>query len=428
MSKLSNQPIKGMLDDFPEDMRLYKWMRNKIEEVAANNLFEEYDAPVLELTSLFTTKTSEELIKEQSYSFIDRGGREVLLRPEMTPSLARLISQKAKESPRPFRWYSIPKCYRYEQPQKGRLREFRQLNFDLIGEDSIINDFEMIIVIFELMATFSIPTTSFVVKFNHRKVVSDFFEERGFDKNTTLKLFKIIDKRDKLPTEAFKEILKKKFNPSQITIIDQYLEITKLSDIPTKNEKLKKYTLEFESFIKDLHLNDNLKFSPTTIRGLDYYTGLVFEVYQMNGTIKRALFGGGRYDNLLSDYINENLSGIGLGMGLYIFTLFLRELNLLPKNLQPEKSCLITLMESGDYPFVCAVKNKLNQLGYHTEISLSSGSFKKIFNKVEKKNFKYLTIIGSEEKLTKKIKIKNMKDKTELEVPIDDSKTIYRRG
>ena len=420
MSKLSNQPIKGMLDDFPEDMRLYKWIKNKIDIVAAKNLFEEYDAPVLEPVSLFATKTSEELIKEQSYSFTDKGGRDIILRPEMTPSLARLISQKVKESPKPFRWYSLPKCYRYEQPQKGRLREFRQLNIDLVGEDSIISDWEMLGIILELMSSFSVARDSFVIKFNHRGLVTDFLEDQGFDKPSILKLFKIVDKRDKLPSQIFADMLKKEFNSSQIAIINQYLEMSKLSQLGIKNENLKKYPAQFEAFIKDLGLSDTVKFSPTTVRGLDYYTGLVFEVYQKGGTIKRSLFGGGRYDNLVSGHVNENLSGIGVGMGLLIFTLFLKELNLLPSNLQSEKTCLIALMESGDYPFAYAAKKKLNREGYKTEISLNSGSLKKIFNKAEKKSFQSLTIIGSEEKLRKTIKIKNLKDKTETEMMIDD--------
>ena len=416
MDKLSNKPIKGMLDDFPEDMALYKWISHKINKIAESNLFCEYDAPILEPIDIFAAKSSEELVKEQSYSFIDKGNRNLILRPEMTPSMARMVSQKVKEASKPFRWYSIPKCYRYEQPQKGRLREFRQLNVDLIGDDSILADFEILQIIVEIMKDFKVPSDAFKININHRNIIANFLQHHDFNDSNILDFFKLIDKKDKLPEEAFNQSLQSKFNSKQIDFIYKYLNSKKFSDLSIKNEALQHYIFNFEQFIDQLNLSNQIEFAPTTVRGLDYYTGLVFEIYQTNGSIKRALFGGGRYDNLISSYTKESLSGIGFGMGIYIFILFLKELRLVPQHLMPQKSCLISLLDLKNYPFGSKVNQMLKERGFQTELSHHSGSFKKIFNKVEKKNFQYLVILGDDEVINKKIKIKEIKSKRENEM------------
>ena len=429
MNKLTIKPVKGMLDDFPKDMLLYKWIKNKIGTIMENNLFEEYDAPVLESIDIFAAKSSEELIREQSYSFIDKGGRELILRPEMTPSLARLVSQKIKELPKPLRWYSFPKCYRYEQPQKGRIREFRQLNVDLIGEDSIILDLEMIKMIVEIMNDFNVPANAFEIRINNRNIVSEFLRNNNFEDDLLPIFFNLVDKKDKLSIGDFTTNLQKHFNNKQIETIKFYLDADNLSEITSKGSTQNAYAEEFEYLINKTGLCNAVSYSPSTVRGLDYYTGLVFEVYGVKNNIERALFGGGRYDNLISSYVNENVSGIGFGMGVYIFTLFLSELNLLPdpQALSPKKTCLIALLDNKEYPFACCVKEFLKNKGYKTEFFSHSGSFKKLFAKAEKKGFEYLTVIGSDESLNKKIKIKhlqpsndvNSSDKKIEEVTID---------
>ncbi|MBL8993117.1 MAG: ATP phosphoribosyltransferase regulatory subunit, partial [Spirochaetia bacterium] len=220
----SNQPQKGMLDEFPWDLARTRFVEGKIKTILESFHYLEYDAPVLEDIEIFSKKSGDELVREQAYTLTDKGQRELVLRPEMTPSLARMISQIAREKPRPYRWYSIPKCYRYERPQKGRLREFRQLNVDLMGDESIYSDFEMCRLVVKIMRAFGVPDAAFQIRFNHREVLNALLEKQNFSPEKQKWFYRMADRRDKLPKEVFDQEAAKGLSETEAAFLNQYLE------------------------------------------------------------------------------------------------------------------------------------------------------------------------------------------------------------
>ena len=400
MNFFSNQPLKGMNDELPEDLYEYKYIREKIEIISSLFNYQEYDAPVLEPLSLYAAKSSEELVKEQSYCFIDRGKREVVLRPEMTPSLARIISRVVKEKSRPFRWYSIPKCYRYERPQKGRLREFRQVNFDLLGYDGVYGDLEIIQMVVKLMEIFSVPTSKYIIYYNNRKMISEFLSSQGFAAEKQRLLFRLIDKKNKLNSQEWEREISI-FSAREKKVIEEYCSTNSPISL------LRKYQLQNLEIYREMELIQNLaqqmglesyfQFNPLIVRGLDYYTGMVFEVYSQSTGISRALFGGGRYDHLLELFSKEKLSGIGFGMGVYIFSLFLKENKLLTLADKNKTIYQIAFMGDENYSPALKLANQIRDSGKTCELVPIKGSVKKIFQKAETRKLDYIAIVGDNE-------------------------------
>ena len=423
MAKLfSTQPLKGMLDDFPENMAQYRWMREKIDNVAASYHYLEYDAPLLEPLDIFASKSSEELIKKQSYTFTDKGERQVILRPEITPSLARMAARMLKEKPKPFRWYSLPKCYRYERPQKGRLREFRQLNVDLIGDDSVLSDLEMMSFILELMRRFEVPKEAFEIKVNHRGVVSALLEERRFGDGEKKMFLQLIDRKEKLPPEIFSKQVKEAFSSQEkAAFLHDFLSINDpwLLFRDKKNAPLSRFK-HFLKLSEETELKDTVVFVPSVVRGLDYYTGLVFEVFAKKGDFKRALFGGGRYDHLTALYSKEAVSGIGFGMGIYIFSLFLEQLSLLKVEKKNDPTCLVGIFSEDLYPLAHRVAGKLRATGYVVETALISGGVKKFFQKAEIRATKNLVVLGENELKKNGFELKRLEDGEVIGFSLDD--------
>jgi len=420
---LMNKPQKGMIDDFPGDMKKYNFIKSKIDEVARLFSYAEYDAPVLEPVELYASKSSDELVKEQSYLFTDRGGRNLMLRPEMTPSLARMVSQIIKEKPKPFKWYACPKCYRYERPQKGRLREFRQLNFDCIGDSTVYADFEMLQTVISVLNTFKVPRHTYEIRYNHRGLMQEICLAAGMPATALGALFQLVDKKNKIPPDDFQSALSGLCgnNTAQINAL---LSARSPSDvrslIPNQqntrlDETIKKF-FEFTELLGSTECAQNTVFSPETVRGLDYYTGLVFEVYDTRGSIGRALFGGGRYDNLISHFSSESVSGIGFGMGIYIFSIFLEELNVMPsfKDGPDTEAVFIIPVAIQNTAFCFTAAEKLRKNAIPAEVSAQILPLKKQFTKATQRGFTYAAVIGDTEMQSGQIKIKNLTDGSEV--------------
>lgn len=414
---LSTRPLKGMLDDFPEDMAQYHYLRNIIEKLASDFHYGEYDAPVMENIELFREAKNDELVKEQAYHLSDKGGREIILRPEMTRSLARMIASVAKERPRPYRWYSIPKCYRYERPQKGRLREFRQLNFDLLGENSMASDLEMLELVHTLMKRFKVPEASYTIKLNHRGLLQYALTNSGFDEAAQKQFYHLVDRKNKLSTEDFGTHSKDLFNEAQIKILQDYLKLKDYEALIDWSASFGEETAmhqgqkSFHQNLLSMDFSTQCHFSPEVVRGLEYYTGLVFEVNSLVADIHRALFGGGRYDDLCSMFGSEAVSGIGFGMGIYIFSLFLEAQGLMPQadELKGEKRALLHPMSEKECAFALRSARKLRELGYSAEISLKPIAIKKVFQRAEQRKLDYVAILGEEELNNQKIELKSLK-------------------
>ncbi|TSC67628.1 MAG: histidyl-tRNA synthetase [Parcubacteria group bacterium Gr01-1014_72] len=286
---LSTEPYKGVRDFYPEDMAEQNYIFSVWRKVAEEHGYQEYSASILEPAELYRSKGSDEIVSEQMYVFKDKGDREVALRPEMTPTLARMIAGRRKSLKFPLRWYSIPNVFRYERPQRGRRREHWQLNCDLMGIVGIEAEVEIILLAHEVMKAFGAKDEDFEIRVNSRVLLKEIFGKK--------ELIQLLDRKDKMETVEFE----KKWE--ELSGEKPNLDVQQTNEIKTLIKTLAEGGIS------------NTVFSPTLTRGFDYYTGIVFEVFDTNPENRRSLFGGGRYDNLLEMFGAEAVPTVGFGMG-----------------------------------------------------------------------------------------------------------------
>lgn len=306
-SKLSTESYKGVRDFYPEDMKIQNYIFGVWKKTAESFGYEEYSASLLEPIELYKSKSSEEIVSEQMFTFTDRGEREVALRPEMTPSLARMIAAQRKSLKFPLRWYSIPNLFRYERPQRGRLREHWQLNCDVMGISDTSADVEIIKLSYQIMKAFGAKDEDFQIKINNRKSLEEAIKSKLKNEADYQTALRLLDKKEKITEEEFDTKWKE------------------LSDSPFEiNTEVNQ---DLSKIIKSLGIS-NITYDPLLTRGFDYYTGMVFEVFDTNPENKRSLFGGGRYDNLLEIFGVEPVPTVGFGMGDVTIRDFLETHNL----------------------------------------------------------------------------------------------------
>jgi len=323
---LSTDPYKGVRDFYPEDMAIQQYIFDTWSKTTESFGYERYDASVLEPASLYKSKgaVNEEIVNDQTYTFTDRGDREVTLRPEMTPTVARMIAKKQKELAFPVRWYSIPNLFRYERPQKGRLREHWQLNCDMFGSDTVAADVEIIALAHQLLLDFGAKPEMFEIRINDRAWMNERFEQEGFTHEQSNAMLYLLDRKAKIDNfdEEAEKIAGKPFDLG-------------LSD-PAPDSRLGQVL----AGLMQLGIN-NTKVSLSTVRGFDYYTGVIFEIFDVSGENNRSLLGGGRYDNLTGLFSADPVSGIGFGMGDVTMRDFLETHNLPMKKTKSEHIVMI---------------------------------------------------------------------------------------
>lgn len=331
---LNRRPYKGTRDLFPVKKREQNYLFQHMAKAAELYGYEPYDGPLIEDLDLYLAKSGEEIATQQVYSFTDRGNRQVAIRPEMTPTLARMAAQVCREAPLPLRWYSIPNLMRYERPQKGRLREHWQWNVDILGGPYLDSVQEIISVGITLLSNFGAHHQHFNVLVNDRNFCDALFHKvLGLDDDTARTVYQTIDRYKKVGHEKTMQDLKK-LSIENLTLLENYLKISsweELEDFLTQNQLRElgnDLTTLVEKF-KSLQLLDYLKFDPSIVRGFDYYTGIVFEIFDKNKENPRAICGGGSYARLL-DLFNEKLEGVGFGLGDVTLHDFLSGHNLLP--------------------------------------------------------------------------------------------------
>ncbi len=299
---LSTQPYKGTRDFYPAEMRFRSWFFGKIREVLELSAYEEYNAPMLESFDIYAAKSGEELAKTQTYNFIDRGDRHLAIRPEMTPSVARMVAAKMHELNMPLKWYAIPNMYRCEAPQRGRLREFWQLNVDIFGCDGFEADMDVIESAINILRVFGADETMFKVHINNRRFFNDVIcAISGADAEGAKLVSKVVDRKNKIPRDVYeRDMAALGINADQLAKIDALYtmsveEATALCpDSVGARELADLFTL-----LRETGLDKYCVFDFGIIRGLDYYTGTVFEVFDEAPENNRAMYGGGRYDNLV---------------------------------------------------------------------------------------------------------------------------------
>jgi histidyl-tRNA synthetase len=428
---LSTQPYKGARDFYPEDKRIQKYMFSVIRSTVEKFGYEEYDAPILEPTELFASKTSDEIVNEQTYTFTDRGDRSVTIRTEMTPSVSRMVAGRRMELTYPLRWYSIPNIWRYERPQRGRLREFWQLNVDLFGVEGIAADFEAIQVADAILQAFKAKRSMYTIKINSRKLLNELLHDYlQLDNVQSGTLIKLIDRMNKMEPAAFKATVDAIFTPSQREagrnkLLFDVLKIQSLDNLPAQLQSHPSVK-ELRSLLVMLKKEGitNAQFDISLMRGFDYYTDIVFEVFDNNPENNRSMFGGGRYDGLVGMFGVEPVPTVGFGMGDVTLQNFLESHRLL-KPRRPEVDVYVVLI--GElYQKANKALSELREMGLNVAVDMTNRKADKQLKTAVKKGINYVLFIGENELNDEQYMLKNLKTGEEKRVSLQRAVTAIK--
>ncbi len=398
MASLSTQPYKGTRDYYPEDKRVQDYIFNTWRKVVERYGYQEYGAPTLEPVELYAAKSGEELVGEQTYQFKDRGDRTVAIRPEMTPSISRMVAARRQELGYPARLYSIANFMRYERPQRGREREFWQLNADIFGVDSVRADAEIIEIADDVMKSFGAKDEMYTIRVNHRGLVDAVMKNYlGLDKEKAHKLIKLLDKKDKMSADDFAkaaaEIVEKKAVLSKLSTL---VRVKTLDEMPEELQKTDAFS-QLSDLLDNLKSAKitNAKFDMTLMRGFDYYTGMVFEIFDLHPDNNRAMFGGGRYDGLVGLFGVDSVATVGFAPGLTSTELFLKSHKLLPKLLPATEIGIVVIDDKVDEAM--AIARELRSEGVNTEVDYTGRKLDKQIKALVKKDVPYMLFVGSKE-------------------------------
>ncbi len=415
------QGVRGTRDFYPEDMRLRNWLFERFHSAARSHGFEEYDAPVLESEELYTRKAGEEIVG-QLYNFEDKGGRKVALRPEMTPSLARMVMARAGALALPIKWYSIPQCWRYERTQRGRGREHYQWNVDIWGMNGIEADAELLSVLVQFFDSVGLSSEDLVIRISSRKVLEEVLGSLGLEGEIFAQTCVIVDKMDKLPEDVIEAQLSDLGLVSEsISTIRSVLGITDLeslsSALPSDSEALIELQSLF-SLCDSYGISDWVSFDASVVRGLAYYTGPVFEAHDRAGNL-RAICGGGRYDKLIGTLGGNDLPATGFGFGDMVVMELLADKGLLPE-LSTGVSDVVFGMGTELRGAAMQVAAKLRSAGRTVDLILEDKKMKWVFKHAERCGATRLVMVMPDEWAEGKVRIKDLDNGEESTVAMED--------
>ncbi len=420
MEKIS--PVKGTRDFYPEEMALRNWIVEGWREASLRSGFEEYDAPVLEYLQLYTQKSGDEIVS-QLFSLQDQKDRDLALRPEMTPSLARMINQKLNALPRPIKWFSLPRLFRYEQPQKGRLREFFQWNVDVIGSNAVIADAECIFTAVDYLRSIGLRADDVEVCLSSRSMLAAMLKSQGFTDDQLDTVYTLLDKRPKLPEEAFNALAEEQVPEPALREklmvvqgIEQLDEVDKFAGSEEARTTLAELKELFDILDK-MGIGDYCRFDIKIVRGLAYYTGPVYEIFDKKREF-RAICGGGRYDNLLAGLGGQAVPATGFGMGDVVLEEVLRKKNLLGAT---GKMLDYFVVDAGNDLFdrLLDLVSRLRALGYKTAFDYRRTGMGKQLKQAASQNARFAVILGQETIDNNEITLKNMAEGTQATIGLD---------
>src|SRR5688572_12487481 len=383
--------VKGTREFYPEQMSLRNYLYKKVRAASEAFGYQEYDGPFIETIDLYAAKSGEELVKKQSFTFEDRGGDFVTLRPELTPSLARMIAAKQNELTYPVRWWSFGPFWRYEQPQKGRSREFFQWNIDIIGVRSPEADAELIAVGATFLRSVGLSPERTQIYVNNRRLMTAQFDRLDISAEKRLDVSNLVDRRSKLEPAKW-DAYALEIGLTQIQL-EGLKEILGNFDLWKESDELSRMFVALEA----MGLKEYVKFMPNIVRGLLYYTGTVFEAYDTSGSLKRSLFGGGRYDNLLEDVGGQPLSGVGFAMGDVAMGVFLQEAGLVPEFAPSPAPVLVTMFDEKLAGQSNALAGELRNAGLNVLVYPEPVKLPKQFKFADKMKMRVALVVGPEE-------------------------------
>jgi histidyl-tRNA synthetase len=397
------QPVKGTRDFYPESMAIRNWLYSTMRQVSESFGYQEYEAPFLESIDLYAAKSGEELVKKQSYVFPDRSGDLITLRPELTPSLTRMIAQRQRQLTFPLRWWSFGPFWRYEAPQKGRTREFFQWNIDLIGVDNPEADAELITILATFFKTLGLKPTDVIIQVNDRHLLDTELAGLGLPSDARREISRWIDRRDKMKSTEWEGYGREiGMNDAQLTAIKQMLQN---NDLWKKSNELVRV---FEA-LKVMEVAEYIRYNPAVIRGLDYYTGIVWEAFDVSGEVPRAIMGGGRYNNLLEEVGGEPLPATGFAMGDVVISLVLEGKGLIPKDLgNSPASILVTVFDDELWMNSLEFAAELRSAGLKVMCYPAAAKLPKQFKYADRMGVSTVVVIGPDEAAKGQVTIKTL--------------------
>ena len=424
MTNLSSLPYKGTRDYYPNDKRLQNYIFSVWRDIVEKFGYEEYGAPLLEPLEVYQAKSGQELASEQTYTFTDRGGRVVSIRPEMTPSISRMVANRRQELAYPARFYSIANFMRYERPQRGREREFWQLNADIFGVDNVHGDSEMIIMADSIMKAFGAKPEDYVIKINNRNLINFMMANYlGLDNQSAQAMVKLIDKKNKIAYEDFeaqaKVILGENYQLGLQNITD-LIEAKTMADLPdtVKNSSIIKEIQALFTLLEQADVT-SVRFDHTLMRGLEYYTGIVFEVFDTHPDNSRSLFGGGRYDGLVGLFGAEPISAVGMAPGATMIENFLIVHKLVP-DLKSHTNAFITVIGEQNIKHANNLAKYLRDNGLNIEVDITDRKVDRQIKSALKKQIPTVIFVGENEALSEVYIVKNLSDQTESSLSADE--------
>ncbi len=415
--------LRGTRDFYPKDMRKRRTLLKSLRKTIELYGYDEYDAPLLESLDLYAAKSSPEIIERQSYVFEDRGGDRIVVRPEMTPSIARMIAAKQRELPSVLRWYSFPECWRYERPQKGRLRNFLQANVDLIGSDSIEADVEVIDLALSMIRDLGIDMSKIEVRINDRRLLEAWLTDAGITQENQANTLSLLDERAKLEQDVFRTRL---LEWSSLESADTLIKKLNLSPEALSTDEKAVRLCETQKQLSKLGWQENVKIDVSIIRGFVYYTGIVFEVYETSGEFRRAIFGGGRYDGLVEALGGSLVSAIGFGVS----DVSLEEL-LLTQNKTLEgvedKAVMLVPFSDADAQEQSRIAKLLRTNGIITATSFPPYGFSPQLKLAQKRNIETVILLAPEELKVDNVIVRNLKTGSQEVIAIDNLVAYCKR-
>jgi len=406
---MQGKALPGFRDFYPEDLILRNHIFATWRSVAARYGFEEYDGPPLESLDMYTQKSGDEIV-QQLYAFRDKGDRDVALRPEMTPTLARMVAARVQALKKPIRWFSIPQLFRYERQQRGRLREHFQLNMDIIGEAGPLADAELMAASVDIMRGFGLGPKDVQLRISDRRVIRGLLLGRGLTESQLPTAFAVIDRSERVPKNVLEEMLKEAgYGKREASVVFDVAALRGQDAIKAAGETGEPLAQAVQA-LKAMGLGDFVSVDLTIVRGLAYYTGIVFELFDAQKTL-RAIAGGGRYDGLL------DLPALGFGMGDVVLGELLKERGAAPKP-STELGAFLIAVGGDDLPTMLQLAHALRERGISVEYGLRHAGVRKQLELASARGAARAVIVGPEERAEGNAVVRDLRTGTEAQVPL----------
>src|SRR5438034_3187428 len=413
---MQGKALPGFRDFYPEDLTLRNHIFATGRSVDGRYGFEEDDGPPVESLEMYTKKSGDEIV-QQLYSFRDKGDREVALRPEMTPTLARMVATRIQALKKPIRWFSIPQLFRYERQQRGRLREHFQLNMDIIGEASPLADAELMAAAVDIMRALGLGPKDVQLRISDRRVLKSLLMSRGVTEAQLATAFAVIDRSERVPKNVLEEMLREtgygKREAAAVFEVAGLRGKDALAAAGAAAEPLGESVQALEA----MGLGEFVAIDLTIVRGLAYYTGIVFELFDAQKTL-RAIAGGGRYDGLLAEAGGPDLPALGFGMGDVVLGELLKERGVAPKA-STELGAFLIAVGGDDMPWVLKLAHAMRDRGIAVEYGLRHTGVRKQLELAAARGAPRAVIIGPEERHAGLAVVRDLNAGTEAKVPLD---------